>query len=220
MQHCALHYFYDPMCGWCYGILPHVDCWVSRTGHAPLLHGRGTTMATAPGVRPANLRRLIEDQDERVAKATGQRFNQTLRTSLFAGHPKREVFDAGITLAAVQAAAEFNLQYPFLKSCFAAFCRDGQNVCDRSILAKLAENIGIPSGRMSALIDEKLLEEVPRHIELTQRLMSEMSAPGVPILALSIDSKWIELPFAPFLDNPSAWVDFALGELKSASSAT
>ena len=69
-----LHYFYDPLCGWCYGASPLLLAAADLPEIELLLHGGG--MLSAPHNRHVNMewRGYVMPHDRRIAAISGQPF--------------------------------------------------------------------------------------------------------------------------------------------------
>lgn len=70
MRNIVLHYYYDPLCGWCYGAEPLVKAAAAK---APIeLHGGG--LWDQPGGVPIKTRAQNKVHDRRIHVLTGQVF--------------------------------------------------------------------------------------------------------------------------------------------------
>lgn len=99
----ALTYLFDPLCGWCYGASPALErLWALEDISVELMP---TGLFAGAGAFPMNAGFAAHawDADERIAKLTGQRFNETYRTKVLENRESR--VDSGpATLASARCA--------------------------------------------------------------------------------------------------------------------
>src|SRR5664279_1763065 len=65
-----VHYFFDPLCGWCYGVAPLIAAVAALPDVALELHGGGLWPRAT--VLPAPVRQQIRAADARVGQLSGQ----------------------------------------------------------------------------------------------------------------------------------------------------
>ena len=97
MSKTTLHYIYDPLCGWCYGAAPLVR--VAQEMATVRAHGGG--MMTGNNRQPVSpqLRAYVMQNDNRIAKLTGQPFGEDYFEGLL--QDEVAVFDSEPPIAAV-----------------------------------------------------------------------------------------------------------------------
>lgn len=70
----TLHYFYDPLCGWCYAAAPLLAMAAKISGLAVELHGGGLLSGPDRCRVTPELRRYVMQHDRRIAgRTTGKR---------------------------------------------------------------------------------------------------------------------------------------------------
>ena len=77
----TLHYIYDPLCGWCYGIAPFIQA-AHKRGVTIALHGG--RMIAGSQRRPADdsMREMIRNHNQRITQLTGRPFTDAFYTLL------------------------------------------------------------------------------------------------------------------------------------------
>jgi len=68
----TLHYFYDPLCGWCYGAAPLIKAAREILSVRP--HGGGMMTGARRQTITPQLRAYVNQHDERIAQLSGQHF--------------------------------------------------------------------------------------------------------------------------------------------------
>mgnify|MGYP002712707706 CR=1 FL=1 len=78
----VIHYWYDPLCGWCYGAAPLLQVVGEIPGLRVALRGGGLFSGAQRQRLNAPLRQHILAHDQRIAALSGQRFGAAYRDGL------------------------------------------------------------------------------------------------------------------------------------------
>ncbi|PXX38883.1 DsbA family protein [Aquitalea magnusonii] len=207
----TLHYFYDPLCGWCYAASPLLQAAAAQPQLALHLHGGGMMSgANRQPVTPA-LRDYVMPHDQRIARMTGLPFGEAYFEGLLRDH--NAVFDSTPPTAAILAAAQLGL--PPLKMLSAlqqAHYQRGWQIAKTEVLQALAEEQGLPATAFASELEQQM-EKVAAHIADSRQLMQQAGLSGFPSLLLEQQGQWQRVDLSPWLGQPQAFVAALLGEL-------
>ncbi len=141
-----LIYIADPMCSWCYGFGKTLDALLAEPGPAAPLQ----LALVMGGLRPYTVEPLAPARADEifghwhhVHEASGVPFAQTPNTAL---HLPGFVYDTEPASRAVVSVRALSpkLQWRYFKEVQKAFYADAKNVTQSSVLAELAEPLGLP----------------------------------------------------------------------------
>ncbi|WP_112662113.1 DsbA family protein [Microvirga flavescens] len=196
----TVHYFYDPLCGWCYAAKPLVDVLRSVSGLAIELHGGG--LFAQPTHLPQAKRAMIRDADARIADMSGQEFGKAYLDGLLPDD--KTVFHSRPTIAAVLAAQRLAPEraLDMVSAIQLAHYVEGRRVVEEPVLVSLAAGIGLPEAAFT-----QALHAVPvdAHIDETRGLMARLGLGGFPSLILEQDGNLYALPHQQFYGQPDAF---------------
>lgn len=179
----TLHYLYDPLCGWCYGVMPAI----ATLAEAPDVHIQPlpTGLFADQGSRPmgTEFAAYAWSNDQRIAHLTRQSFTEAYQHAVLGNHQQR--FDSGPATLALTAVASTapDREYEALKAIQLARFEDGRDVTSLIVLAELLESLGL--GDAVAMIAHQkagLLESQQTRITRAQAMLREFGARGVPRL--------------------------------------
>ena len=210
----TLHYIHDPLCGWCYGAEPLVRAAAAVPGLELELHAGG--LWPQPTHLPADMRRYIQQADQRIAQMSGQPFGVPyLNGSLL---DPTLVLHSRPTVAAVLAAQALDPSkvLPMLRGIQHAHYEHGQRVVEREVLCAIAEECGLPRAEFSAALDSV---PVDAHIAATQRLMGRVGAGGFPTFVLQIDNELFGVPHQRFASSPAEFRSWLTRQLETRAPA-
>ncbi|MGJ7580912.1 DsbA family protein [Variovorax sp. RHLX14] len=199
----TLHYFYDPMCGWCYGATPAVSDLSGTAGLAFRLLPTGLFSGGNARQMDDAFAAFAWSNDQRIERLTGQRFTEEYRRDVLGD--RRQLFDSGPATIALTAVSltEPEKELVALKAIQHARYVAGKDVTSPEVLVHLLEEIGLPkSAARLARIDEDLHAINQGRISKAQLLMTEMGARGVPTLILQSGERMKLLDTAAFFTNP------------------
>lgn len=205
-MHPALHYIYDPLCGWCYGAEPLVTAAAGVDGLALELHAGA--LWPEPTRLPAETRAYIEQADARIASMSGQPFGQAYLTGLL--RDPELVLESRPTIAAVLAAQSLGAPraLPMLRAIQHAHYEHGRHVGQRDVLVDLAAGIGLDGQAFEAALSQAPVDE---HIAESRALMARVGARGFPTFVLETGGEWRVIPNHRFAGAPAAFRSWLAG---------
>lgn len=205
----TLHYFYDPLCIWCYAAAPLVDA-VRHVVNLPLaLHGGG--------LFGGRHRRRCDEAwlvgmtalEGRVADLTGQRFCDTTQRSALAA--RAPWLDSGVPIAAVEAAQQLGHDpAAFLAVLQSAWFAEGEAITELPVLQRLAARCDLPAADFAAAL-VRCQQQVQPHMRTSRRLLRAAGARGYPAFMLESGARWQVLDAGTFLGKPDHWAAYLAG---------
>lgn len=194
-----LRYFFDPLCGWCYGFSPVMMRLYDelRADVDFVAHPGG--MVTGERVGPIGPKAAyIKSATPRLEQLTGVRFGPGFHQLLNEG---TRVQDSEPPSRALTALARLDgnpaRTMPFAHALLNAFFRDGQDVNDPAVLAALAE----PFGYAAAAFEQALLDpDTAGFTEAGFVAATQLGIQGFPTLVLRQGQRGtiIARGFAPY----------------------
>lgn len=188
----TLHYIYDPLCGWCYGIAPFIQA-AHKQGVTIALHGGG--MITGSQRRPADdsMREMIRNHNQRITQLTGQPFTDAFYTLL---KNQEWVMDSVPPIAAILSAqAQSGKGIDMLEACQKAYYQDGLPL-NRDTLRRLADKLGISNIQS---------DNTEQHINESRQLFVHNPTGGFPTLLLEEDGAFQHISNQAVLGAESHW---------------
>lgn len=196
----TIHYFYDPMCGWCYGATPLIEYIANSDKFKLQLHPGG--MLAARKIE-ASFRQHILDSDKRIAELTGAQFGQAYIDRVASNEAL--ILDSYLTTRAVLVAESLGVNpFNMLKAIQKAHYMDGKSVNERATLDALA---------LELKLDQNLWQEKMQDlagvendvISNTQQIMAQLGVQGYPTLILEDQGELKRLPHTEFYGRPQDW---------------
>lgn len=181
----ALHYFYDPRCGWCYA----AEALVTAAAALPVwlrLHGGGLFPS---GPLPQAVRNHIRVADARIAELSGQEFGSAYLDRLLAD-PQAD-FGSRPAIAAILAAEALDpaAALPMLQALQRAHYRRGAYVGDLEVQAELASSLGLDRSGFEAARVAVLQGAVDAHIAESRQRMAAWGLQGFPSFVLEHEGR-------------------------------
>lgn len=201
----TLHYFYDPLCGWCYGAAPLIRA--ARTLMPIRAHGGGMMAGERQQRVTPQLRDYVMPHDARIAQASGQPFGKAYFDGLL--RDETALFDSEPPIAAILAAEEMaGNGLDMLARLQTAHYVEGQHISDHDTLVTLAATLGINASLFHATLTRVEDGIVQDHIAATQRLMAEQGISGFPTLLSEHEGHFTPINLSPWLGRPQAWLEW------------
>lgn len=205
MSESTLHYIYDPMCGWCYGAAPLIEA--ARAVARIEAHAGGMMMGAQRRPVTPELRRYVNEADQRIAYLSGQPFGAGYKDGLL--NDAGAVLDSEPPITAILAADKVASQgLALLARLQKAHYVEGRRVAERRVLGDLAADIGIDRAGFERAYDDMAGAATKEHVVATRTLMNRLGATGFPSLALERDGAFTRIELAPYLGRPDAWLAF------------
>lgn len=209
----TLHYFYDPLCGWCYAASPLLQAAAALPGLTLALHAGGMMSGSRrQAVTPA-LRDYVMPHDRRIASITGLPFGDAYFDGLL--RDGSAVFDSTPPIAAILAAEQLGLTaVAMLSALQQAHYQRGLRIADTVVLQMIAQEQGLdPAGFAVALERQQILADA--HIQDSRQLMQQYGMQGFPSLLLERDGQLQRVDVSTWLGQPQAFTAALQGILGS-----
>lgn len=217
MVNSTLHYFYDPLCGWCYAASPLLQAAAALPGLSLVLHAGGMMSdSRRQPVTPA-LRAYVMPHDQRIAALTGLPFGADYFEGLL--RDASAVFDSTPPIAAVLAAEQLGQSgLAMLSALQRAHYQHGWQIADSTVLQQIAQQQGLDP---VAFADElqRQLALADQHIQHSRDLMQQYRLQGFPSLLLEQNGQLQQVEVSPWLGQPQAFASALQGEMKSGQHA-
>lgn len=217
MVNATLHYYYDPLCGWCYGAAPLLAAAANVAGLAITLHAGA--MMSGPNRQPvsAQLRQYVVTHDQRIHQLTGQPFGDAYFNGLLLDNAA--VFDSTPPTLAILAAQALGLDgLTMLHRLQQAHYVEGQRIAEPAVLQQLAQALGLDGAAFSAEY-QRQQGEFATHVGRSHRDMAAHGLRGFPSLLLELDGHLQRLELSPYLGKPEAFAGYLQSLLAGAGSA-
>lgn len=190
MNTLQLHYFFDPLCGWCYASAPALAGLAKAYPDALELMPSG--LFSEDGARPMSPAWIEHawSNDQRIQRLTGQQYSEAYHRDVLQGENVQ--FDSGPAnraLTAIRALAP-QLETHFLHQMQHQRYVAGQDTARPEILGQIAARLAAASGIPldAGQFSERLLHDLPlaqatqARITNTQSLMQRYGVAGIPQL--------------------------------------
>ncbi|HEU4627421.1 MAG TPA: DsbA family protein [Steroidobacteraceae bacterium] len=203
MSH-VLHYFYDPLCGWCYASHPLMEAIRTVPGLTIRMHPGGMLAGMNRQMTSAALREFVLGHVRRITAMSGQRFTEAYTDQLL-GDPT-VILDSEPPTGAILAAVELGCDgLDVLAHIQRAQYLDGRRVSEPATLTELAVELGLDRTAFSERLHYLRGTAVRDHIERSRRFMHEVGGQGFPTFALETGGQRELLDIAQWLGRPDAW---------------
>ncbi|MFH0230954.1 DsbA family protein [Vibrio diabolicus] len=196
----TVHYFFDPMCGWCYGASPLIEALMDTTQFKVVLHPGG--MIEKRAIEP-EFRQHIINSDTRIATETGAKFSDA-----YLQRVKSEdafVLDSYLPTQAILSAEKMGLNpWHMLKTIQSAHYQLGLKVDEASTLKAITESLGLASEawEQNMALSEAELDD---KIRSSRQLMRQLHVGGYPTLIAEVNGEYLTLPHSAYYDKPAQW---------------
>lgn len=211
----VLHYYYDPLCGWCYGAAPLLAAAANVAGLAIALHAGA--MMSGPNRQPVTpqLRQYVMSHDQRIQQLTGQPFGDGYFNGLLLDGGA--VFDSTPPTLAILAAEALGVDgLAMLHRLQQAHYVDGQRIAEPAVLQQLAIALGLDGAAFAAEY-QRQQGEFAAHVGRSDRDMAAHGLRGFPSLLLELDGRLQRVELSPFLGKPEAFAGYLQGLLGGAA---
>ncbi|MGH1460725.1 MAG: DsbA family protein [Neptuniibacter sp.] len=198
-----VHYFYDPMCGWCYGAASLIEAINDSEDFELVCHPGG--MMNRQVIAPS-FRQHVLAADKVIESQTDAIFGEDYKARV-AGKDKL-IFDSYLTTCAILVAEDMGLNaFVMLKAIQVAHYQQGKQVEVQDTLKKLALQLGLNEAEWKQKM-QQYESKVVAVIQNTKKLMNHNQVNGFPTLLAEIDDKWILLPHSSYAKKPLEWKGF------------
>ncbi len=203
MVNATLHYYYDPLCGWCYGAAPLTAAAAAIPGLRVVLHAGAMMSGDSSQPVTPQLRSYVMPHDQRIHTLTGQPFGDAYFNGLL--QDASAVFDSTPpTLAILAAEALAGRGLAMLHRIQRAHYAEGRRIADADVLQALAAELGL-DGVAFAAEYQRQAGEFDAHVGRSHRDMAANGLRGFPSLLLELNGKLQKLDISPWLGQPTAF---------------
>ncbi|MCB5451485.1 MULTISPECIES: DsbA family protein [Vibrio] len=196
----TIHYFYDPMCGWCYGSTPLVELIASSSKYQLIMHSGG--MLPAKLIAPS-FRQHILNSDRRISEQTNAQFGQDYIERV--ADNEQLVLDSYLPTRAILVGESLGLDpFDMLKAIQKAHYIEGKAVNTLSSLEELAVQLGLDQ----QLWREKMQTGDPledAEIDISHQMMTRLGVQGYPTLMIEDNGEFKRLPHTEFYGRTEQW---------------
>jgi putative protein-disulfide isomerase len=199
-----LTYFYDPLCGWCYGAEPLLEALESARPDLTIdMRGGGLF---GGGTLAAAKRQMIRGADARIGTLTGQVFGTPYLDGLLADPATQ--YDSVPPIAAILAvqAMQPGAGLLMLRAIQHAHYREGRRVVEPAVLAQIAESVGCDPAGFAQAYEAAITHGVQAHIIQTRQGMQTAGLGGFPVLLLQAGDRTQVLRHDQFYGHAPAFV--------------
>ena len=205
----TLHFMYDALCGWCYGIDPHMRAAEKIRDIEIVLHGGGLYPLPEPYPNPsgggvANFLAESKQRNPQIARDTGMPISDRFE-SAFKAMTKATAIDSRPAIAAVLAADKLQGDgLGMLRELQRSFFARAEPILDKSGVSAIAPRLGLRKEAFEKQYDAVISGKVERHIRETRNLLEKVGASGYPTLVLEEGGSFKLVKLTRF-DNPKGW---------------
>lgn len=184
-----IKYFYDPLCGWCYGASSALEK-AELQGIEIESYPVGLFAESGRREMSPDFANYAWSNDQRIEKITGQIFSEDYRTKILSNYSLRiDSWMATVSIAAHQS--KFKGQaLAFLRAIQKARYVEGLDITSLDVLTEIASSFGWNSNEFSGLIQSQIFQDKTR-IQIAQNVIAyeKYRAHGVPLIVLEKDGQ-------------------------------
>lgn len=195
-----VHYFFDPMCGWCYGATPLIEALLNTQQFELIYHPGG--MIGKREIDPS-FRQHILTHDAKIASETGAHFGEDYKAIVNSSDPF--ILDSFLPTRSIIAAEEMGIEpMTMLKAIQQAHYQQGEPVYTAEILEQIAASLQIDVQKWQEKMS-RAEKSTQIRIQESHALMGELQVGGYPTLIAEINDQLIRLPHSLYYKKVSEW---------------
>lgn len=208
-----LHYLFDPLCGWCYGVAPLIEAAAGVPGLEIELHGGGMLTGSNRRMITPLWRSYVLPHDRRIAELSGQPFGDGYFNGLL--NDQGAVLDSEPPISAILAAQAVTGQgLAMLQRIQHAHYVEGRRIADVQVLTALAGELGLSLLQFSNAYQAACGRQTQGHIAASRVLLAQAGAQGFPTLLLEDGRGHMRvLELSHYLGHPQQWLSYLRAEL-------
>lgn len=214
-----IHYWYDPLCGWCYGAAPLLQVVGEIPGLRVALRGGGLFSGAQRQRLNGPLRQHILAHDQRIAALSGQPFGAAYRDGLL-GDADAWLDSDPPTSAVLAAEALAGEGLAMLHRLQQAHYVEGRRIVEPEVLVRLAGELGLVPEAFALELERQGGTVLAEHLVASRRGLARLGGAGFPTLALERDGRLQRLDVGTWLGRPGAWRDWLLGQAAEPGAAS
>ncbi|NLU97431.1 protein-disulfide isomerase [Marinomonas sp. UCMA 3892] len=202
-----VHYFFDPMCGWCYGATALVEILAEVPEFEITYHPGG--MIPKRAIDPS-FRQHILQADSQIATMTKAHFGDAYKARVAGAGDF--IVDSYSTTRAFLVGQDMGIEaHKMLAAIQKAHYQDGKHLDELNVLADLAVSMGLDKTTWS----EKMADSEAKMLSQVQEshdLMGQLQVSGYPTFILEKDDRLTRLPHSNYYGKTKEWKNY-LAEL-------
>lgn len=204
----TVHYFYDPMCGWCYGATTLIEALAGLENINIIYHPGG--MVKRQEINSTFKAHILES-DQTIATTTGAIFGEAYKSRLKSSEGL--VFDSYIAIRAILVAEKLGISpLHMLKAIQEAHFQHGKQVELMTTLTDIAASLDLDKTIWIENM-QQLESKETETIQETQKLMNQHQINGYPTLIAETSSGLKHLSHSSYYQNTDGWINL-LNSLK------
>ncbi|TDB48334.1 DsbA family protein [Photorhabdus luminescens] len=202
----TLHYIYDPLCGWCYGVSPLIQAAKEVANVKIELHGGGMLTGDNRRQIDSTWRDYVLSQDKRIASLTGQTFSEQYVALL---NDKSLIMDSLPPISAIIAAEKLaGKSVEMLLAVQKAHYVRGLKISKTETLLNLANELQLDSELFQQELTLNNESESLQHIRKSRELLAAVGGSGFPTFILENNrNKLSIISLDKYLGQPKRWQD-------------
>jgi putative protein-disulfide isomerase len=195
-----VHYFFDPMCGWCYAASSLAAVLAEMPEFDVAYHPGGMIPKRA---LDASFRQHILQADKQIAQMTKAHFGEAYINRVKG--TEDYVVDSMVTTQAIIVADEMGIDnHTMLAKLQNAHYQDGKHLHELDVLAELAVSLGLDKttwNKKMADSEANMMNQVKE----SHQLMGKMQVSGYPTFIIEKNSKFIWLEHSKYYGKTPEW---------------
>lgn len=201
-----VHYFFDPMCGWCYGASPLIEVLANHPEFEIIYHPGGMIPKRAID---SSFRQHIVQSDEQITAMTKVPFGKAYKARVLASD--EFVIDSYGPTRAFFVGQEMGIEaHKMLAALQIAHYQDGKHLEQLDVLANLAVSLGLDKTTW----EEKMAQSesnMLKQVKQSHQLMAKMQVSGYPTLIVEKDGKLQRLAHSYYYGKTLEWKNYLTG---------
>ncbi|MBS9435646.1 DsbA family protein [Photorhabdus noenieputensis] len=202
----TLHYIYDPLCGWCYGVSSLIQVAKEVANVKIELHGGGMLTGDNRRQIDSTWRDYVLSQDKRIASLTGQIFSEQYVALL---NDKSLIMDSLPPISAILAAEKLaGKGVEMLLAVQKAHYVRGLKISETETLLNLANELQLDSELFQQDLTLNNESESLQHIRKSRELLAAVGGSGFPTFILENNRNELSIiSLDKYLGQPKRWQD-------------
>ncbi|MGO2512677.1 DsbA family protein [Marinomonas polaris] len=201
-----VHYFFDPMCGWCYGATALVEILAEVPEFEITYHPGG--MIPKRAIDPS-FRQHILQADSQIATMTKAHFGDVYKARVAGAGDF--IVDSYSTTRAFLVGQDMGIEaHKMLAAIQKAHYQDGKHLDELNVLADLAVSMGLDKTTWN----EKMAgseANMMNQVEESHQLMGQMQVSGYPTFIIEKDNRLMRLPHSNYYGKAEEWKNYLAG---------
>ncbi|WP_100636325.1 DsbA family protein [Marinomonas sp. ef1] len=201
-----IHYFFDPMCGWCYGATALVEILAEMSEFEIIYHPGG--MIPKRAIDPSFKQHILQ-ADSQIATMTKAHFGDAYKARVAGAGDF--IVDSYSTTRAFLVGQDMGIEaHKMLAAIQKAHYQDGKHLDELNVLADLAVSMGLDKTTWN----EKMADSeanMMNQVEESHQLMGQMQVSGYPTFIIEKDDRLMRLPHSNYYGKAEEWKNYLAG---------